>query len=161
MPQLDTVSFFSQYFWLCIFFGGFYLNFVKYFLPKMGRIQKVRQQKMTLSEGGISHYQTEGQTVNAVGEKLVVTATKEAKSSLLESTQMTWNWSVQVLAQAHADGKSFPSEEYNKTFETSCVENTQSVTTMNTCVSGAWKERDGHGSSTAMKLFGLSLAQPF
>ena len=29
MPQLDQVSFFSQFFWLCVFFFGFYFAICK------------------------------------------------------------------------------------------------------------------------------------
>lgn len=37
MPQLDVVTFFSQFFWLCIFYIGFYYILYKYFLPQYSR----------------------------------------------------------------------------------------------------------------------------
>lgn len=37
MPQLDIVTFFSQFFWLCIFYIGFYYILYKYFLPQYSR----------------------------------------------------------------------------------------------------------------------------
>lgn len=37
MPQLDVVTFFSQFFWLSIFFIGFYYILYKYFLPQYSR----------------------------------------------------------------------------------------------------------------------------
>jgi hypothetical protein len=43
MPQLDKVTFLSQFFWLCIVFVSLYLILVKNFLPKLARIVKVRQ----------------------------------------------------------------------------------------------------------------------
>lgn len=54
MPQLDTVTFFSQFFWLSFFFLGFYGILVKYYLPKMSRILKIRTRKMTLASSGSS-----------------------------------------------------------------------------------------------------------
>ncbi len=49
MPQLDKVHFFSQYFWLCVFYFGFYFLIVKHFLPKMARILQFRKNKLTAS----------------------------------------------------------------------------------------------------------------
>jgi hypothetical protein len=54
MPQLDKVTFLTQFFWLCIFYFGFYLLLVKHFLPRMARLLKLRQAKMSLSQGGFS-----------------------------------------------------------------------------------------------------------
>ena len=62
MPQLDTVTFISQYFWLCFFFLGFYFSLVQYFLPKMARILKFRQEKMTKIQAQSSSYLSETQT---------------------------------------------------------------------------------------------------
>ena len=46
MPQLDTVTFLSQFFWLAFFFLGFYFALVQFFLPRMARLLKFRGQKM-------------------------------------------------------------------------------------------------------------------
>lgn len=43
MPQLDKVTFLSQFFWLCIVFISMYLILVKFFLPALARIVKLRQ----------------------------------------------------------------------------------------------------------------------
>jgi hypothetical protein len=43
MPQLDKVTFLSQFFWLCVVFFGLYLLLVKFFLPSFARLVKVRQ----------------------------------------------------------------------------------------------------------------------
>ena len=53
MPQLDKVHFFSQYFWLCVFYFGFYFLVTKHFLPRMARILQFRKSKL-------SHTQQEG-----------------------------------------------------------------------------------------------------
>lgn len=57
MPQLDIVSYMSQFFWLWFFFIGFYLTLVQHFLPKMARILKFRQKKMSSIQDQSSGYQ--------------------------------------------------------------------------------------------------------
>ena len=42
MPQLDHLTYFSQYFWLCIVFFAFYGACVKYYLPGLSRLTKYR-----------------------------------------------------------------------------------------------------------------------
>ena len=59
MPQLDKVTFLSQFFWLCVFYLGFYYVLVKYFLPKISRILALRKRKMSLSQEGIESVQDE------------------------------------------------------------------------------------------------------
>lgn len=46
MPQLDKVTFLAQFFWFILFYLGVYFYFVKFFLPKMGRIFKLRQERI-------------------------------------------------------------------------------------------------------------------
>jgi hypothetical protein len=46
MPQLDIVSYFSQYVWLMVFYIGFYFILVNSLLPKVSRILKVRSLKI-------------------------------------------------------------------------------------------------------------------
>jgi hypothetical protein len=43
MPQLDSVTFLSQFFWFCIIFSSLYLILVKFCLPVIARILKVRE----------------------------------------------------------------------------------------------------------------------
>ena len=62
MPQLDTVSYMSQFFWLCFFFLGFYFSLVQFTLPKMARILKFRQEKMAKIQLQSSSYLSETQT---------------------------------------------------------------------------------------------------
>jgi hypothetical protein len=43
MPQLDPVTFLGQFFWLCVVFTALYLTLVKFCLPSIARILKVRE----------------------------------------------------------------------------------------------------------------------
>ena len=78
MPQLDLVSFFSQYIWLVLVYGCFYLTLVHTFLPKMARILKVRASLLQASSTD-----TENTTsLRAAREHTSVTALKGAKTAL-------------------------------------------------------------------------------
>ena len=50
MPQLDQVSFLSQFFWLCVFFLGFYVVLLKSFLPALNRILRFRSKLQPAKE---------------------------------------------------------------------------------------------------------------
>lgn len=63
MPQLDKVHFFSQFFWLCVFYFGFYFLIAKHFLPRMARILQYRKNKFTKDSLGVA-----GQELGVVKE---------------------------------------------------------------------------------------------
>ena len=46
MPQLDHVTYLSQYFWLCVFFFGLYYGVTKMWLPRVSRILALRHAKL-------------------------------------------------------------------------------------------------------------------
>ena len=77
MPQLDQVHFFSQFFWLCVFFFGFYFLIVKHFLPRMARILQFRKNKLG------------GDAQENVGQELKLV--QDSRSSALENVFTTSN----------------------------------------------------------------------
>lgn len=48
MPQLDHVSYFSQFFWVSLLFLTFYVIVVSYILPRIAIILKVRKKLNTV-----------------------------------------------------------------------------------------------------------------
>lgn len=95
MPQLDTLSFFPQFFWLTIFYFGFYILLVKYFLPRMGRIIKIRNLKMnaqTLPTSGHSGTSENLALTNQRDQSLAL-AIKQSKQIFQEKNQSTLDWS--------------------------------------------------------------------
>ena len=71
MPQLDKVTFLSQFFWLCFFYFGFYYVILKFYLPKISRILSLRRKKMEFShQGMISLQQENHQVINDYQELL-------------------------------------------------------------------------------------------
>jgi len=93
MPQLDTLTFFSQFFWFSIFFLGFYLLLVKYYLPKMSRLFKVRSFKV--SSGALQGSSTSSQeqkNVRDTGEDFLLQGLHSSKQFFQESFQKTSDW---------------------------------------------------------------------
>jgi Plant ATP synthase F0 len=102
MPQLDQVSFLSQFVWLCVLYLGFYYTALKVFLPKLGRIVAVRKRKITLSpavgggrdsEGGRVRTHRDGVLAQACGvsrdvfQGLVAQTTHWVEASTLAANQ--------------------------------------------------------------------------
>jgi len=92
MPQLDKLTFFSQFFWLSFFFLGFYISLVKYYLPKMSKILKVRNIKVSSSQEGFSDVKKENGLVRENVDNLVVIGLKHSKQFFQESFQKTSDW---------------------------------------------------------------------
>ena len=92
MPQLDKVTFFSQFFWLCFFFLGFYFVLLKYFLPKMSRILKFRNKKMSTSQEGVTSMQKENDKVRDSYQSLVSSGLNLSENMLKKNLQHTEKW---------------------------------------------------------------------
>lgn len=90
MPQLDKVTFLSQYFWLLIFFWGFYLFILKAFLPEMSRILKFRKKRFNNESAFSLQEETNkvGSSVSSVVEKLL----KNEKNAFKNSQSNNDSW---------------------------------------------------------------------
>lgn len=90
MPQLDSATFFSQYFWLGVFYIGFYLLLVQTFLPHMARLLKTRAallQAPTHIQAGSSHT-----ALLVARETTSVTALKASKAALAQGYHSLHTW---------------------------------------------------------------------
>ena len=101
MPQLDQVTFISQFFWLCLFFFGFYFVVCKHFLPEMGRILKFRKKKMNLSGEGVQILQQENEKVRASGAALVENGLNAGADFLLSHLQRMESWLSSVVTDTN------------------------------------------------------------
>jgi len=96
MPQLDTASFFTQYVWLMVCYIGMYLTLVKYFLPKLARISKLRAAKVHASLGTET---SEVLDVQTAGETCVVASVKHARSVCADHFATTSAWVDSVVSE--------------------------------------------------------------
>ena len=101
MPQLDKTTFLSQFLWLLFFYIGFYLVILKHFLPRLSRILKVRQKKVSLSQQGTSALLQERQKVEESLNALVEQGVRVSKGLFQENLQATQEWSTQALTNSN------------------------------------------------------------
>ena len=101
MPQLDKVTFLSQFFWLSVFYLGFYIVIVKQFLPKLARILKFRQKKMTLSQKGVETLSEEQSKVRESFETLLQRGVSTSKTVFVETLEKTTQWVDQTLLETN------------------------------------------------------------
>ena len=92
MPQLDKVTFLSQFFWLCFFYIGFYFLILKFFLPKMSLVLKLRKNKLTGSQDNVNNLQQESIKVTNNYETLFTNALTTSKQAFNESFKRIENW---------------------------------------------------------------------
>lgn len=104
MPQLDKVTFLSQFFWLCFFYLGFYYIILKFYLPKISRILALRRKKMGFSHEGMLSLQQENSQVRENYESLVSRALSTSKALFNTFFSRTANWlstNVTTLNKTH------------------------------------------------------------
>jgi len=92
MPQLDKVTFLSQFFWLCFFYLGFYYVILKFYLPKISRILSLRQKKMGFSNQGMISLQQENHQVREDYQELLSKALTLSKTLFNNFFSQTTNW---------------------------------------------------------------------
>jgi len=101
MPQLDQLTFLSQYFWLCIFFISFYILLLKYFLPQMSCILKLRERKTNMSQDGLSVIQQENLDVSIKYDQLLINALKKSRNFFADSLSTTSNWLSKIVTNTN------------------------------------------------------------
>ena len=122
MPQLDHVSYFSQYLWLCVFFFIFYVALLKGFLPKMSRILKLRDAKTGGSTtGGFSD--NEKESVNTAYQIVMNEGLSTAQSGLLSRFEQTEKWLDNEQAKANQKKFNKANKAYLKTLGSTSLGN--------------------------------------
>lgn len=92
MPQLDKITFFSQFFWLSFFYLGFYFLIYKYFLPKMSRALKFRKRRMNNSQQGVTGMAEESDKVGSSYQTLLSTGLTTCKSVFNQNFKGAEDW---------------------------------------------------------------------
>jgi hypothetical protein len=97
MPQLDKVTYASQFFWLSFFFLGFYAFLLKIFLPQINQILIVRLRKLSGSQNSLAAIQEENNTIQQKNELLFLRGIRDSKQFFNEASQKTNDWLVNSL----------------------------------------------------------------
>ena len=104
MPQLDKVTFLSQFFWLCFFYLGFYYVLVKYFLPKISRILALRKRKLSLSQEGIQSVHDENKQIRTSSDSIIskaFLASKDLFQNFFSQTNFWLDTTVNSVNKTH------------------------------------------------------------
>jgi hypothetical protein len=121
MPQLDKVTFLSQFFWLCIIFSALYLSLVKFYLPSLARIVTVRQHMISSASsdgdlsnlfkgidskfGGLLNMIQSANNILGQNSSLIVESNKKRQFSCVKN--LTTEKTLQSLREAVSDARFF------------------------------------------------------
>ena len=122
MPQLDHVSYFSQYLWLCVFFFIFYVALLKGFLPRMSRILKLRDAKTGGSTGG-GFSEDEKQSVDTSYQSVLNQGLSTCQAGLVSRFEQTGQWLDTEQAKANQVVFNTANQAYLNTLGSSSLEN--------------------------------------
>ena len=84
MPQLDTVTFLSQLFWLVVIFGTFYLIVLTDILPSFSRVLKSRLKKLKSNKDAMYSLGDEKGETSSLYDGSLSTGIDGSRSNLLE-----------------------------------------------------------------------------
>ena len=101
MPQLDKITFLSQFFWLSFFYLGFYFLIYKYFLPKMSRTLKFRKRRINNSQQGVTSMGEESDKVGSSYQVVLSTGFFACKNVFNQNFKEAENWLNSTVAQAN------------------------------------------------------------
>ena len=101
MPQLDKITFLSQFFWLSFFYLGFYFLIYKYFLPKMSRTLKFRKRRINTSQQGVTSMGEESDKVGGSYQALLSTGLTTCKSVFNRNYKEAEEWLFNTVSQAN------------------------------------------------------------
>lgn len=94
MPQLDHVTYLSQYFWLIVFYFALYYGATKYFLPRLSRIMSLRQVRMGGDSNIDNELTQETQHVNDSVSGVVAQAQQETRHASAEAQSNAAEWAA-------------------------------------------------------------------
>jgi hypothetical protein len=100
MPQLDFASFLPQFFWLLPTFLGLYLVLAKIYLPRIARIKKVRERK--LSDTYVST-EIGSKDTQAIANKYLPAIAKYCESTKAEASHL-FTQKKAVYAHTYTNG---------------------------------------------------------
>lgn len=101
MPQLDKITFLSQFFWLSFFYLGFYFLIYKYFLPKMSRTLKFRKRRINTSQEGVITMGEENDKVASSYQTVLSTGLYTCKNVLHQNFKSAEDWLNNTVSQAN------------------------------------------------------------
>lgn len=110
MPQLDHVTYFSQSFWLTLFFLAFYVILVKSLLPRVSTILKLRKK---LTEPKIQeNVSSSAQQTPSVYDHILMNAFQQSKDLIAKTSESSQKWTSNTARSVHLQNLSSSQESY-------------------------------------------------
>ena len=92
MPQLDTVTYLSQLFWVLILFGGFYIIVLSDILPSLSTILKARKKKLDQNGDAIENFASEETSTSSSYEAILMNSLEGSRTLLSKTLQSGLSW---------------------------------------------------------------------
>ena len=101
MPQLDHVTYLSQYFWMFVLYFALYYGVTKLWLPRMSRILALRQAKLQGVDASNTSSDTETQQLYHHVHGVYAQAHREARGAYTHAVQAGEAWTQATLHQMY------------------------------------------------------------
>ena len=92
MPQLDSVTFLSQVFWVILGLFAFYFIMVGTAIPSLGRVLKVRVKKSVVSRNSCGFLWSDYSTTSVIYDALAQNSFQESSDILVASSNKSVTW---------------------------------------------------------------------
>lgn len=101
MPQLDHVTYLSQYFWLCVIYFALYYGVTKLWLPRVSRILALRQAKLQDVDASSSASDGETHRVHHQVHGVYAQAHREARGAYTQALEAGEAWTQATIQQLY------------------------------------------------------------
>ena len=92
MPQFDSVTFLPQIFWLTLVFFTFYMVVIRYYLPGLTRIVKIRKKRLEAAQKTGDEFAIETVSATATYEDLLVKGADNSRNVTGNTVQSGSDW---------------------------------------------------------------------
>ena len=92
MPQFDSVTFLPQIFWLTLVFFAFYMVVIRYYLPGLTRIIKIRKKRLEAAQKTGDEFATETVSATTTYEDLLVKGADNSRNVTGNTVQSGSDW---------------------------------------------------------------------
>lgn len=97
MPQLDHVTYLSQYFWLCVFYFALYYGVTKMWLPRVSRILALRHATLQKGDALSTSSDTETQQLHHHVHGVYAQAHKETRGAYTHAVEAGEAWTQATI----------------------------------------------------------------
>jgi len=112
MPQLDSVTFFGQLFWLVILFGTFYLININHCLPTLGQMIKTRRKHLLIQRASIAMMGDEVKSASGLCQNQFLQDAGGSRSHLSSGTENGNAWVGSAVSAEQAGTLQSANEAY-------------------------------------------------